>query len=123
MVVRRFVVAAVLAGAVAGPAALGVSAPVQVQSVIRAVDKTTAEVTTINLDVTRNGSLAATLTWSGGSGPYDVLIEPTKGERYYETGVDETRITLAADPDRGYCFEVFGSDGSESRRECLSPPR
>jgi hypothetical protein len=128
MAVRRFVVVAVVAGAVAGPVAAGASAPtlaitsVQVQAVRSAADAR-AGADAIDLEVARNGSLAMTLTWSGGSGPYDVLIDPSKGEESYESGIDETTLTVATEPDRSYCFEVFGSDKSESSKECVSTSR
>jgi hypothetical protein len=118
MDVRRFVVVAVVAGAVAGPVAAA-----QVQVVSRAVGKASVEANDIELEVRRNGSLAATLRWSGGTGPYDVLIDPAAGEGRYTTDVDDRTITVAAEPRVGYCFQVFGSDRSKSSRECLAPPR
>jgi hypothetical protein len=128
MTVRSLVLVAVVAGAVTGPLASGASAPapttasVQIQAGIRRAPATNAG--GIDLEVSRNGSLAMTLTWSGGSGPYDVLIDPTKGEGRYEADIDDTTITVATEPDRGYCFEVFGSDGAETAKpECVSPPR
>jgi hypothetical protein len=130
MTVRRFVIVAVAAGAVAGPVAAGASAPVvlaatsvQAQGVTRAAEGASGEVEAIDLEVKRRGSLAATLTWSGGAGPYKVLIDPSKGAGSYESGIDETTLTVAAEPDRGYCFEVFGADGAKSSRECVSRPR
>src|SRR5690606_5956452 len=74
----------------------------------------------IDLEVTPNGLLAMTLSWSGGTGPYDVMIEPSKGQGRYESGIDDTSITVATEPDRDYCFQVFGSDGSQSNQECTS---
>jgi hypothetical protein len=35
----------------------------------------------------------------------------------------DTRGTVATEPDRDYYFEVFGSDGAESGRECVSTSR
>ena len=129
MVARRFVAAAVVAGAVAGSVAAGASAPaaltatsVRVQEVSRTAEKTSDEADAIDLNVSRRGSLAMTLTWSGGSGPYDVLIDPSKGEGVFESGIDDTTLTVPAEPDRGYCFEVFGADGAESGRECVAAP-
>jgi hypothetical protein len=129
MAARSFVIIAVVAGAVAGPVASAVSAPasatasVQVHAVSRPAE-TTVSADAIDLQVTRNGSLAMTLTWSGGSGPYDVLIDPTTGAGRFESDVDDTTITVATEPDRGYCFEVFGADGAETEQpECVSPPR
>lgn len=95
----------------------------RIQTVSRARAKTGAAADAIALDVERNGSLAVTLTWAGGAGPYDVLIDPSTGDGSYESGVDDTTLTVAAEPDRSYCFEVYGSDGSASDRECLSAPR
>jgi hypothetical protein len=123
MAVRRFLVITMAAGAVAGPVAADAAAPVQVQAVSHASAKTSAAADSIALDVERNGSLAVRLSWSGGAGPYDVLIDPSKGEGSYESGVDDTELTVAAEPDRSYCFEVYGSDGSASDRECVSAPR
>jgi hypothetical protein len=123
MTVRRFVIVAVVAGAVTGPLAIGASAPALADASVQVPAEPTGP-GTIDLRVTRNGSLAMTLTWSGGSGPYDVLIDPTTGEGRYEADIDDTTITVATEPDRGYCFEVFGADGAETvKPECISPPR
>lgn len=75
----------------------------------------------IHLEVRREGSLAATLTWTGGRGPYDLLIDPTNpgDEGYVKPGIGDTSITIPAEPNRGYCYQVFGSDGSISARVCL----
>jgi hypothetical protein len=126
---RSVVIIAAVTGALAGPVTTSTSAPalaattVETQAVSRATENAGADAEAIDLKVTRNGSLAMTLTWSGGSGPYDVLIDPSKGEGRYESDVDDTTLTVATEPDRDYCFEVFGSDGSESGRECLSTSR
>jgi hypothetical protein len=86
MTVRSFMVGAVAATAVAGPAAATAPAPalattsVQPTAVSSTVDKARSEADAIDLEVTRTGSLAMTLTWSGGSGPYDVMIDPSKGQ-------------------------------------------
>jgi hypothetical protein len=130
MTVRKsVVVTAAVTAVVAGPATTSTSAPalaattVQTQAVSRPAENVSADAEAIDLKVSRTGSLAMTLTWSGGSGPYDVLIDPSKGEGRYESDVDDTSLTVATEPDRDYCFEVFGSDGSESGRECVSTPR
>lgn len=129
MAARSFVIVAVVAGAVTGPVASAASAPAPVTASVQAhamsrPAETTASADAIDLQVTRNGSLAMTLTWSGGSGPYDVLIDPTTGAGRFESDVDDTTITVATEPDRGYCFEVFGADGAETEQpECVSPPR
>ncbi|QYN41175.1 hypothetical protein K1T35_48425 (plasmid) [Pseudonocardia sp. DSM 110487] len=74
----------------------------------------------INLEVARQGSLATRLTWSGGSGPYDVLIDPSVGSSRYESDIDDTTMVVATEPGRENCFTVFGSDRTESERTCLS---
>jgi len=120
MTIRSLVIVAAVTAALTGPVAAG--APVQVQAVSRPAE--TASARAIDLEITRTGSLAMTLTWSGGSGPYDVLIDPTTGSGRYESDIDDTTITVATEPDRGYCFEVFGSDGAETPQpECVSPRR
>jgi hypothetical protein len=126
---RSVVIIAAVTGAIAGPVTTSTSAEtlaattVETQAVSRATDNAGADTETIDLKVTRTGSLAMTLTWSGGSGPYDVLIDPSKGEGRYESDIDDTSLTTATEPDRDYCFEVFGSDGSQSGRECVSTSR
>jgi hypothetical protein len=135
MAVRRSLIIATVAGAISPVAtaattpppattppatAAPATAPIRLQAVSHAAENASTDSDTIDLEVTRNGSLAMTLTWSGGNEPYDVLIEPSKGEGRYESGIDETTLTVATEPDRGYCFEVFGSDGSESGNECVS---
>jgi hypothetical protein len=93
MAARSFVIVAVVAGAVTGPVASAASAPapatasVQAHAMSRPAERT-ASADAIDLQVTRNGSLAMTLTWSGGSGPYDVLIDPTTGAGRFESDVD-----------------------------------
>jgi hypothetical protein len=126
MTVRNIVVVAVTATAVAGPAAATPSAPAATASIQPTAARSTLEeassaAAAIDVEVTPNGLLAMTLTWSGGTGPYDVMIDPSKGQGRYESGIDDTSLTVATERDRDYCFQVFGSDGSESGRECVSP--
>jgi hypothetical protein len=126
MTVRNIVIVAMTATAAAGPAAATPSAPAATASIQPTAARSTLEETNsaaaaIDLDVTPNGLLAMTLTWSGGTEPYDVMIEPSKGQGRYESDIDDTSLTVATERDRDYCFQVFGSDGSESGRECVSP--
>jgi hypothetical protein len=74
----------------------------------------------IDLDVTRNGRLLTALTWSGGSGPYEVWIDPSEGSTVVDF-VDETSLNVPTESGLDYCFQVFGADGSESGRECGPP--
>jgi hypothetical protein len=123
MTIRNIVVVAVTA--VAGPAAATASAPaattpVQSTAVTSSIEQARSAPEAIDLEVTPNGLLAMTLSWSGGTGPYGVMIEPSKGQGRYESNIDDTSITVATEPDRDYCFQVFGSDGSQSNQECMS---
>jgi hypothetical protein len=96
LTVRNIVIVAVTATAVAGPATATPSAPAAPAPIQPTAARTTLQeaksaAAAIDLEVTPKGLLAMTLTWSGGTEPYDVTIDPSKGR-------DDTSQTSTTHP-------------------------
>jgi hypothetical protein len=84
--------------------------------VSRAAANVSAVAEEIELKVSRTGGLAMTLTWSGGAGPYDVWIDPSRDEGRYESDVDDTTLTVATEPDPGVLLRGLGIGRVDERQ-------